>query len=154
MDDVKRILVVSRSTRDCKRAVQYGVSLARKYGTELSILHVIYNPFGLRGGVLFSRLLDLQEEYDAMVKEVRWDIDRMIAHEKAANMGIKEIIKDGHPVDVIVEAVKEESADLVVIAQHEEGRLEHLLYSKGMDELTRKMPCSILLVKTEPFPES
>ena len=106
MDDVKRILVVSRSTQECKRAVQYGVSLARKYGTELSILHVIYNPFGLKGGVLFSNLLNLKEEYDAMVKEVKRDIDRMIAKEKAANMEIKELIRDGYPADVIVQTVR------------------------------------------------
>jgi universal stress protein A len=152
MDDVKRILVVSRSTHECKKAVQYGVSLARKYGTELCILHVIYNPFGLKGGVLFSSLLNLKEEYDAMVKEVRQDIDRMIAEEKAANMEIKELIRDGYPAHVIAQTVKEENADLVVIAEHEEGRLEHLLYSKSMDELTRKMPCSLLLVKAEEFP--
>jgi len=30
MEDVKRILVVSRDTKDCKKAVHYGVSLARE----------------------------------------------------------------------------------------------------------------------------
>ncbi len=151
MEDVKRILVISRSTEECKKAFQYGVSLARKYGAALSILHVIYNPFGLKGGVLYNRLLALKEEYDAMLKEVKQKLDQMIADEKAANMHIKEIIRDGNPVDVIVQAVKEESADLVVMAQHEEGRLEHFLYSKNVDDLIRKMPSSLLLVKSEEF---
>ena len=154
MDDVKAILVVSRSTHECKRAVQYGVSLARKYGVALSILHVIYNPFGLKGGVLFTRLLDLEEEYAAMLKEAKQDIDRMIANEKAANMQIKEMIRDGNPADVILQTPKEENADLVVMAHHEEGRIEHLFYSKGIDELIRKMPSSILLVRTEAFPSA
>ena len=40
MEDVKRILVMSRSTKDCKKAVHYGISLAKTYGAQLSILHI------------------------------------------------------------------------------------------------------------------
>ncbi|HAM53796.1 MAG TPA: universal stress protein, partial [Nitrospiraceae bacterium] len=40
MDDVKRILVVSRMTTYCRKAVHYGVSLSQKYGAELLVVHV------------------------------------------------------------------------------------------------------------------
>lgn len=33
---------------------------------------------------------------------------------------------------------------------HEEGRLEDLFFNRSNDELVRKMPCSIMLVKKEP----
>ena len=32
------------------------------------------------------------------------------------------------------------------------GRLEDLLFNRSNDELVRKMPCSIMLVKKEPEP--
>jgi hypothetical protein len=35
---------------------------------------------------------------------------------------------------------------------HEEGRLEDLFFNKSNDELVRKMPCSIMLVKKEAEP--
>ena len=35
---------------------------------------------------------------------------------------------------------------------HEEGRLEDLFFQRSNDELTRKMPCSIILVKQEAMP--
>ena len=35
---------------------------------------------------------------------------------------------------------------------HEEGRVEDLFLNKSNDELVRKMPCSIMLVKKEPGP--
>jgi nucleotide-binding universal stress UspA family protein len=44
MEDIKRILVVSRSTKDCRKAVHYGVSLSRKYGAELYVMHVVHDP--------------------------------------------------------------------------------------------------------------
>jgi len=155
MDDVKRILVVSRDTTECKKAVHMGVSLAKKYGAELSILHVFHDVFGLKGGILYiPHLTDLEQTYNTMVKEVRKDLDRIIAEEKTTGMKIKELVKDGDPAEVITRTVREEGADLMIMARHEEGRIEHLLYCKGVDELTRKMPCSILLVKVEPFPEA
>ena len=154
MDDVKRILVVSRYTNECKKAVYMGVSLARKYGAALSILHVVYNAFGIKGGILYiPHLADMEETYKTMVEDVKRDLERIIAEEKATGMEIKVVVKEGDPAEVITSTVEEEKADLLVMARHEEGRIEHLLYSKGIDELTRKMPCSILLVKAEPFPE-
>ena len=33
---------------------------------------------------------------------------------------------------------------------HKEGRLEDLFFQRSNDELVRKMPCSIMLVKKEP----
>jgi nucleotide-binding universal stress UspA family protein len=150
MDEIKRILVVSRYTYECKKAVHMGISVARKYGAEISILHVFSNVFGLKGGVLYiPHLADMEETYKRMVQEVKQDLDRMVAAEKASGMNIKEMVKDGNPADVITRTVQEENSDLVVMARHEEGHIEHFLYSKSIDEVTRKMPCSILLVKTE-----
>lgn len=46
MNEYKRILVVAGMIRTCSKAIQQGVSLARKYGAELYVIHSIYNPFG------------------------------------------------------------------------------------------------------------
>jgi len=37
------------------------------------------------------------------------------------------------------------------MSAHEEGRLEHYMFGRTVEELTRKMPCSILLVKYNPW---
>jgi len=38
MEDIKRILVVAKFTRYCKKAVHHGISLARHYQAELHVL--------------------------------------------------------------------------------------------------------------------
>jgi hypothetical protein len=48
MTKCKRILVVSRMIQSCLKAVQTGVSMARKYEAELYVIHPIHNPFGLK----------------------------------------------------------------------------------------------------------
>ena len=57
MGDINRILVVSRSTKHCQKAVLYGVSLAQKYGAELFVVHVRHNPFRLEGWNLGHSIL-------------------------------------------------------------------------------------------------
>ena len=150
MEDVKRILVMSRSTKDCKRAVHYGIFLARMYGAQLSILHVIHGPFGLKGGSLPIPLLrGLEEEYRAMMLEAKSDLDRMIQKERAEGMVIKETVKDAEPVHEIVKTVEAEKIDLLIMAAHDETRIEHIIYGRINHEIVRRLPCSVFLVKGE-----
>ena len=45
MHELKHILVVSRMSKYCKNAVHYGISLSKKCGATLYVLHVMDNPF-------------------------------------------------------------------------------------------------------------
>jgi universal stress protein A len=148
MEDVKRILVMSRSTKDCKKAVHYGISLARRYRARLSILHVMYDPFFLRGNSLPLPLLQgLEEEYQAMVREVKSDLAVMIQNERAKGMDITEMVKDAEPVHEIMKVVEAEEIDLLIMAAHDETRIEHIIYGRINHEIVRKLPCSVFLVK-------
>jgi len=152
MDDVKHILVLSRSTEDCCRALHYGVSLAQKYGAELFILHVIHDPFSAEGWNLpIPFLRSLKEEQQKMREDIKKELDEIVASEKTRGLTIKEFIKEGAPVDEVLKMVEKEKIDLMIMPAHEEGRLEHLLFSRDNEKLIRAMPCSILLVKHELF---
>jgi nucleotide-binding universal stress UspA family protein len=62
------------------------------------------------------------------------------------------LIKEGDPTEVLLKAVKEEGIDLLIMLAHEEGHLEHFLFGRSNEDIVRKMPCSVLLVKKEPEP--
>ena len=49
MDNIDRILVVSRMTKDCREAIHLGISMAQKYEAELSVIHVVHDPLIFRG---------------------------------------------------------------------------------------------------------
>jgi len=40
--------------------------------------------------------------------------------------------------------------DLIIMLAHSEWRLEHFLFGRIKEEIIRKTPCSILLIKDEP----
>jgi len=148
MENIKRILVVSRMTTHCREAVHLGISLAQKYDAELSILHVVHNPFGLEGWNV--PLVTLEKEYKKVFEDAKADLDRVIREEKAKGFPIRELIKKGEPTKEILKTVKDEKIDLMILLAHEEWRLEHFLFGRSNEELVRMMPCSILFVKKEP----
>jgi universal stress protein A len=150
MEDVNQILVVSRMTRYCAKAVHYGVSLAKKYGAALTVVHVIHDPFGIEGWNL--PVPNLDKDYKSLLQRSRQQLDDIIAHETRMGMHIDVIIREGDPTSEILTVVKEKKIDLIVLLAHEEGHLEHFLFGRSNHELVIKMPCSILLVKKEPGP--
>lgn len=150
MAEIDRILVVSRSTKYCEKAVHYGVSLARQYNAELFVLHVEHNPFGTKGWSL--PIVSLEEDYKRLLQEAKKDLGRIIAQEKTAGLPIREMIVAGEPTKEIIKVVEEENIDLLVLLAHEEWHLEHFLFGRTNRELVRKMPCSIFLVKKDPEP--
>ena len=147
MEDVKRILVMSRSTKDCKKAVHYGISLARTCGAHLSILHVMYDPFGHRFMPFIPNLPGMEEEYRAMMRRVKSDLASMIKKERAGGMDITEMVKDAEPVHELLKVVEEEKIDVLIMAAHPETRVEHVIFGWINHEIVRRLPCSVFLVK-------
>ncbi len=150
MHDIKRILVVSRRTKYCGKAVHYGISLSRSYRAELYVIHVVHDP--LTFGAWNLPKPSLEEDYRREIKKAKEELDAVIAAEKGKGLPIKEIIKEGDPTEEIFEAIKENKIDLVIMLAHEEWRLEHFLFGRSNEEIIRKMPCSVLLLKEEPQP--
>jgi nucleotide-binding universal stress UspA family protein len=150
MEDVKRILVVSRDTQYCRKAVHYGFSLARQYGAKLYVMHTVHNPFSLRGWNL--PIPSLEKEYKRLLRDTRKEIAAIINSERKKGIKVKQLVKEGYPEMEIFKAVKTEGIDLIIMLAHEEGHLEHFLFGRSNEEIIRKMPCSVLLVKKEPEP--
>ena len=153
MNGIKRILVVSRSTKDCKKAVHYGISLAKQNKAKLYVLHVFDDPFGLEAWSLpVVSWKEIQKEYKKMQEKVRADLDKIIKVEQSAGIPIEVSLEDGDPDEKILHFVEENKIDLLIMLAHEEGRLEHLLFGRSTDRIIRKLPCSLMLVKQEPAP--
>jgi nucleotide-binding universal stress UspA family protein len=147
MEDIRRILAVSWMTQYCQRTIHYAVSLAAKYGAELSVIHVI-DTLWLQGWNLPT--MSQEEARGKEMERIQAELDNIIGSETKEGVKIKKIIKEGDPIEEIMKVIEEEKIDLVIMRTHEEGRIERLLVGGSNDALIRKMPCSILLVKKEP----
>ncbi|MDA8086988.1 MAG: universal stress protein [Nitrospiraceae bacterium] len=146
MKEIKRMLLISRMERDSPKVFHYGASLARKLGADLYVMHAVHNPFGLEGWNV--PVPNLAEEYKKLLEDTHRQLVSMIAGEKQQGIKITEIVATGEPAREILKAVKEHQIDVLIMAAHSEGKLEHMLFGRNQDEIIRKLPCSVLLVKS------
>jgi len=150
MNEARRLLAVCRMVSTCGKVVRYGVMLARLFRAELFVMHAIYDPFGIKGWNL--PLPSLAEDYRKLVDKTIRDLHDIVIREGRKDVSVRELVREGRPVDEILKVIEEEKIDLLLFPAHAESRLEHLLSGRENDELIRKMPCSILIVKQEPEP--
>ena len=145
MEKFNSIMVVSRATEHCVNVLRYGISLARTFGAEIHLLHIIHDPFNLEGWNLPAPAFN--DEFQKMIDKARKELDRIVEKEKAEGLRITEHIKYGEPADEIRNLAESENVDLILMLGHKEGRLEHFLYGKTNDAVIRQLPANLLLVK-------
>jgi universal stress protein A len=147
MEDIRKILAVSWVTQYCKGTVHAAVSLAEKYDAELSVINVIDTSW-LQGWNLPMR--SHEEEHRKYMGQIKTELDGIISRERKSGLIIKTIVKEGDPVEEILKVIEKEKIDLLILRVNEESRFEHFLVGNSNDEIVRKMPCSIFLLKNEP----
>jgi nucleotide-binding universal stress UspA family protein len=152
MEDVKRILVHSRSTKHCHKTVRHGVLLARTYNASLTILHIVHDPFGLDGwNIPLPFLKEIQHEDQKIHAEAESDLKLILDGIGAEGLSTEIRIEDGKPNEVLFDVIDKEKIDLLIVPAHHEWHVEHLLFSRINDEILRKLPCSVFFVKEEPY---
>jgi nucleotide-binding universal stress UspA family protein len=145
MEKFQNILVVSRSTRQCVKVLQVGISLARKYGAALHLLHIIHDPFSLNGWNLPAP--SFEDEYRKMAADARKELDAMVQAEKVEGLTVTERVENGDPTEEIQKVAESENVDLILMLAHKEGHLEHFLFGKTNDAIIRRLPATLMLVK-------
>jgi len=114
MNEIKRILIINRSILHFQKAIHLGVSLAKKYGARLYIVHVFRNPLNVdKWGAQIPNNQTLRKEYESIRQNIKNELYAIISLKKAQGITIKEI-------------VDEENVDLVIMLAHKEGRFENL----------------------------
>ncbi len=146
MEKIERILVVSRMTMFSRKAIRFGISLANKYNSKLYVMHIAYDSN------IFEHWFPVSMKKSAgeLMEKAKREIDRIIKAEREGGVDIEEIMAGGDAYKEIMKVVKEKEIDLIILPTHKEGRIEHYLFSRSNDEIIKEIPCSILLVESEP----
>lgn len=148
MKNIKNILVISRMTPYSQKAINFAVSMARKFDAKVLVLHLVSNPVDMMAVNAPGLFPDEEyKNYKNSMQEAKEQLDKAIKQEIKDGFPIQELISDRNPVEEIMRVANEEKIDLIVMRAHEEGRIEHALFGGEHDAIIRKMPCSIMLVK-------
>lgn len=154
MKAIKRILVATDFS-DCSReAVDYALSFSDRLGAELTVVHVFERPVYFEVGVAHS--LQLQHNVDQWIRELKQEIsqqmDALVKQLQGRAPAVRAVMNDGAPVEEILKAARETSADLIVIGTHGRTGLPHVLLGSVAERVVRNAPCPVLTVRSQASP--
>lgn len=133
----KCILLPTDGSENCKRAVEYGVKVAKLSGARIVALSVT-QPLhtGTPRGLIPAHLRSVV--HDEMAKHAREALEVVESAAKAAGLSVESVhASHDHPWEEIVRVAKDKGCDLIVMASHgRRGAAAMILGSETQKVLT------------------
>ena len=145
MTHIRTILHPTDFSKQSEFAFQLACSLARDYGADLYVLHVMPLP------VVAYIEGPLPIASEALQEELRQKLDRL--HAENGKVRVLHRLVEGEPVNEILNMALETSSDLIIIGTHGRTGVGRMLMGSVAEGVSRKAPCPVLTVKN-PFPEA
>jgi len=138
---LKRIMVPLDFSPLSKKALQYGVRLARQFSAEVTLFHVVESaPKDFQGMMITfsnSNGSEPKRKLNALASSTR---AKGVVHVTAT-------FRRGLPSHEIVEAAKELDVDLIVIATHGYTGWKHFTIGSTAERVVRAATCPVLVVR-------
>lgn len=138
MIDLKHILVAVDFDETSDVALTYGRSLAKTYGAQLHMIHVMENMF-------LRPMANNPSDIEAGIAQRL--ADRLTDEERRALRAIPVLRKSDAPAEEIVKYAAEQAIDLIVIGTHARSGVAHMLVGSVAEKVVRTAPCPVLAVR-------
>ncbi len=152
MNHIQNILIPTDFGETAFNTVKYGVELAKKYDCNIELIHVIdvtyYGSTYTTAGDIRTVPVVTKEIRVAKEKAAKTSIDKL--NEKIASHfkdlpKIKNVIRSGIESDAVIEEIKENNIDLLLLsASSEKGFLQFI--TDDNRRLVEKAPCPVIVV--------
>jgi nucleotide-binding universal stress UspA family protein len=146
MEPYRRILCAIDFSPASIAALRHADELASRLGATLTILHVVADPlqqpwtaeaYGLN-------IADLEAEW---TRRANADLSRLA---RACKSNPATVCRVGKPVSEILDCVRIDAADLIVVGSHGHGVFAQMILGSVADRLVRQAPCPVLMVRSAP----
>jgi nucleotide-binding universal stress UspA family protein len=140
----KKILCPVDFSEFTQDVINYAVDLAKKYGAELHVMHVVPNMTYFTPYESFLTPENLVVIEKNIQDEVEKKFTRLLKHD---DVPTKTATRTGTPFVEIIDYAKTESIDLIVMGTHGHSGLEHILIGNVAEKVVRKSPCPVMTIR-------
>jgi nucleotide-binding universal stress UspA family protein len=142
---LRKILAATDFSEHSRVAVDYAAALAKTFGAEVLLCHVVEPPDLISQGpptgeAYFPPNLS-QLQHDAAESECA-----RLLQEADVSKG-RALVAIGSPFIELIRIARDENADLLIAGTHGRGAVAHMLLGSVAEKLVRKSPCPVLVVR-------
>jgi nucleotide-binding universal stress UspA family protein len=139
---LRRILCPIDFSDTSRRALEYGVAIARWYKAELAALYVgpaIVQPVNLAE---YPAPMPLEPPRETLMR----DLEQMLGAAEAQDLRTTVAIEHGGAVQQILKLAEALPADLIVLGTHGRGGFDRLVLGSVTEKVLRKAACPVLTI--------
>lgn len=138
---IKRVLWATDGSKVSEEALKYAILFAKKFGSDITGIHVIPKP---------EKLLFKSEFHDWTVKveeNLKSELSSLAKNLEAKGISFNGVVLKGIPAVEIVECARRENADLIVVGKSGLGLLDRILVGSTALRILRESEVPVLAVK-------
>ena len=140
--ELKRVLVAYDFSDHSELALNYALSFAQEYQSELHLLHVL-PPFTLNESEISWYPLGREGTYHTAARRLQ----NAVPAEAHLWCEIKHAVGDGQPYREILNYAEKNKIDLICIGAHGADFGMRALFGSNVDRVLRQAPCPVLVTR-------
>ena len=143
--EIKTILFPTDFSEGAANALKYAVDVAKRYGAKLHILHVIYDIAKASGW--YVPHISMDQMYKDIEVGAKKELERFGLQDLSGLKDVERTVSTGVPHEVIVDFVKKNKIDMIVIGTHGRSGIDRILFGSTAAQVVRNAPCPVLTVR-------
>lgn len=145
---VHKILIATDGSQFSNKAVDYGISLAKRLGDEVIALYVLnLKHFELYALEHHDDISGYERENLKLGKEGKEALDYVTARADEAGVKASTRMVRGYPADEIVKMAGEEGVSMIVVGNLGKAGIQRMLLGSVSETVVKSAPCPVLVVR-------
>ena len=140
--ELTRVLVAYDFSDYSELALNYALSLAQEYQSELHVLHVL-PPFSLNDSEISWYPMGREGTYHKAAHRLQ----KAVPAEAHLWCDIKHAVSEGQPYREILNYAEKNQIDLICLGAHGAGFGMRTLFGSNVDRVLRQAPCPVLVTR-------
>jgi nucleotide-binding universal stress UspA family protein len=130
---LRKILLCTDFSDHARHASEYALSMAKEYGAELTVLHVLEH---------FSSSTDLQNATAEALKQ----LEQVVAAHQHNSYTVNHVVRVGKPYQQIIQFAVETQSDLAIMGVRGSGALDTCVFGSTTYRVVQLGPCPVLAI--------
>jgi len=137
---IRRILVATDFSEGTPNAIAYALSMAREYHAKVTLMHVLNDIDA-----------DISGRYrEPLIRSIRSELEHLIPKDAHDWCDTTTRVDTGLPYKLILQTLKDDKIDLLVMNVHGKGFLDRALIGSTAERVVRGAPCPVLMIPPTP----